>query len=255
LDKHRPWLTIVTVVKDDPDGLRATVDSITTQDLEGVEYVVIDSSEDRTVAGGALDGMRHRYSWMPPHGIYPAMNTGLALATGTYAYFANAGDVLAPGVLARVRAALLPTSPLWAFGTVDFLDPGTGTVMREPAWDYDTERRHFLARRHFPPHQAVFMQVAELRRQGGFDGRFLIVADYLSVLRAGTAGPPLHLDEVIATFATGGVSTTRWRDALAEFHRARREALDLRGVDRWHEHLHTADTWLRTAVYRGLIDR
>ncbi len=68
-------------------------------------------------------------------------------------------------------------------------------------------------------------------------------------------GPPLRLDAVVATFETGGVSTTRWRDSLTEFHRARREALDLRGVDAWHERLHTADTWVRTAVYRGLVAR
>lgn len=254
MDNHRPWLTIVTVVKDDPDGLRATAESISSQDLDGVEYVVVDSSADRSVASGILHGVAHRYEWTQPRGIYPAMNSGLALATGTYAYFANAGDVLAAGVLARVRSALLPGHPLWAFGTVDFVDPATGRIIHEPAWDYDAERRHFLARRLFP-HQAVFMQVDELRRQGGFDERFRIVADYLSVLRAGTQGAPLPLGEVIATFETGGISTTRWRDSLAEFHRARREALDLSGIDLWHERLHSADTWLRTAVYRGLVAR
>jgi hypothetical protein len=43
-----PWLTVVTVVKDDPAGFAATVESLAAQDLSAVEYVVVDGSADST---------------------------------------------------------------------------------------------------------------------------------------------------------------------------------------------------------------
>ena len=251
-----PWLTVVTVVKDDLPGMRGTLESLADQDLDGVQYVVIDSSGNPSEIPEILpEALRSDYAWTEPRGIYPAMNTGLELSTGTYLYFANAGDRLMPGVLARVRAALIPAEPMWAFGGVDFVVPGHDEPAAEPSWEYSVEIRHFLARRRFPPHQGVFMQAAELRRQGGFDEGYRITADYLSVLRAGRIAPPVVLSETIARFTTGGASTTHWREALREFHRARLEALDLRGPGRLHEGWHTAGTWARTAVYRGLLDR
>ena len=42
--EDRPWLSVVTVVKDDADGLRASVASLAHQDRHGVEHLVIDSS-------------------------------------------------------------------------------------------------------------------------------------------------------------------------------------------------------------------
>jgi glycosyltransferase involved in cell wall biosynthesis len=251
-----PWLTVVTVVKDDVPGMAATMGSLVSQDLAGIQYVVIDGSTDRSAVPALLaEGPAADYHWYEPRGIYPAMNTGLAHASGDYVYFANAGDEFLPGVLSHTRSTLVPSSPVWAYGGVDFYAPGQRKAVAEPGWDYTVEIRHFLARRRFPPHQGVFMQTTELRRQGGFDERYRITADYLSILRAGRVAPPLPLGFTVARFTTGGASTTNWREGLREFHRARVDALDLRGLDRWHERWHNAGTWIRTAVYRGLLAR
>ena len=48
-----PWLSIITVVKDDPEGFARTAESIAGQNLKGVEWVVIDGS-------GKLDPTGHR---------------------------------------------------------------------------------------------------------------------------------------------------------------------------------------------------
>ena len=251
-----PWLTVVTVVKDDVTGMLATVGSIIEQDLDGVEYVVVDGSSDRAEVPATLpEALEAKYSWADPRGIYPAMNVGLSHAQGRFVYFANAGDELLPGVVARVRSLLTPAQLVWAFGGVDFYRTGEKDPVHEPEWDYSTEIGHFLARRRFPPHQGVFMLRDELSRQGGFDESYRIAADYLSILRAGQVAAPLALDFTIARFTTGGASTANWRAGLREFHRARLEALDLHGLDRVREGWLTADTWARTAVYRGILAR
>jgi hypothetical protein len=41
-----PWLSVITVVKDDAEGFARTAASLSQQNLEGVEYIVVDSSTD-----------------------------------------------------------------------------------------------------------------------------------------------------------------------------------------------------------------
>ncbi len=257
MSEQAPWLTVVSVVKDDPKGLAATLSSLAQQDLAGVEYVVVDGSADRNAVPDALTAspVPPRYSWERPRGIYPAMNSGLDEATGAFIFYANAGDTLLPDVLARVRPRLEATTAEWGYGRVGFRSPVGSRIVPEPAWSYPVERRHHFARRRFPPHQGTFMRTRELRRQGGFDESFRLTADYLAALRASVASEPVILDEMIAVFETGGASSTAWREGLREFHRARLVALNLRGMARLHEQMHTTSTWVRTAVYRQVVAR
>lgn len=252
-----PWLTIVTIVKDDPIGLGRTLASLGAQDLTDVEYVVIDSSADRASVASAMKTASipgAEVHWVEPAGIYPAMNAGIERAHGTFVYFANAGDELLPDALSRARTALEDPQCVWAYGAVDFVQ-SDGSIIHEPIWQYAEERAHLLARRRFPPHQGTFMRRAELQRQGGFDTRYRIAADYLAVLRADSVAPPIELGFTVARFAVGGASTVSWRTALSEFHRARVDTLQLGLWGGLHERMHTLDTWLRTAVHRLLTTR
>ena len=93
-----PWLTIVTVVKDDMEGFARTAGSLGGQSAVDFEWLVVDSSPDRDkvrreairILPGAL-----AYEWVEPKGVYPAMNYGLTRARGRFTLFLNAGDVLA----------------------------------------------------------------------------------------------------------------------------------------------------------------
>ena len=49
-----PWLSIITVVKDDPQGFARTAESIAGQNVTGVEWVVIDGSANAAVIPGIL---------------------------------------------------------------------------------------------------------------------------------------------------------------------------------------------------------
>ncbi|WP_314967884.1 glycosyltransferase family 2 protein [Phocaeicola abscessus] len=89
-----PRFSIVTVTYNAENVLNDTIQSIVTQTYRNVEYIIID--------GGSTDGTMHivdRYRPMisivvsePDNGLYDAMNKGIALATGDYICFLNAGD-------------------------------------------------------------------------------------------------------------------------------------------------------------------
>ena len=83
-DAASPWLSIVTVVKDEPEGLERTAESITRQQAfaepdPGFEWVIIDSSSSTIEASRLIakyPNVASHYVWTPPAGVYPAMNAG-----------------------------------------------------------------------------------------------------------------------------------------------------------------------------------
>ena len=242
-------LSIVSVVKDDADGLAATLASI--PDSPDLEIVVVDSSSDTDAVTRAIADRPVSYAWTPPAGVYPAMNAGIARAGGDYVYFLNAGDTLLAGRLTQVMAILREQKPSWLYSYVAMADLA-GRPVPTPRWSYDTEAHHSFSRGLFPCHQGTIVRGDVLERLGGFDTSYAIVADYQLFLRLTQMAPPAHVDLELARFAPGGVSSTQWRRAAAEFHRARREVLHPRGRAALDEVWHTRTQFLATWAYRTL---
>ncbi|MDD2859058.1 MAG: glycosyltransferase [Candidatus Nanopelagicales bacterium] len=253
-----PWLTVVTVVKDDAAGLTRSLQSLRDQDLAGVEYLVIDSSDDAHEVPALLSALAEVPStctWQAPQGIYAAMNAGVAAATGEYVYFLNAGDALAsPHVLAQVRASVRTDRPSWLFGHVEIVQ-ANGTTVVTPRWNYREHQRSGFSRGHFPPHQATFARTSFIRDLGGFDTEYRIAADYALFLRMARDSDPLLLDLVIASFQEGGASTLQWQQSFREFHQARTSLLGLRGSARLAEQFNTVEHFARVWLVRELLPR
>ena len=249
------WLTIITVVKDAPEDFLHTIDSISHQDFTGVEYLVIDSSLNRTAIPDVISKypvISAKYLWTEPAGIYPAMNAGLAQATGDYVYFANAGDMFfSSDVLVKVRAAVTSAAPRWLFGDAEILEL-SGAKVITPRWDYLGEKSVSFSRGHFPCHQATFVHRETLLRQGGFDNTYSIVADYAAFLKLTLIADPIYLDFVIATFTEGGISTTKWRESFSQFHRARKEILKPHGAAALREHFESSRRYAMVYLHREI---
>lgn len=252
-----PRLSIVTVVKNDVAGLTSTRDSIlrsSSADLACTEWIVIDSSANRSAVAAVVsnNAFTTALRWVPPEGVYEAMNAGLAEATGDYTYFLNAGDTLTgPEALNAVLAALDAYNPTWLYGQVSFLDR-SGNSITPPAFDYASEARANFSRGRFPPHQGTVARTSILRSFGGFDTSYRITADYTLMLRLSQISRPVELSETLATFEAGGISQTRWLLACNEFHRARLEILQPRGLDLAVEFLNTGKNMLGAAASRAI---
>lgn len=250
----RPLLSVITVVRDDPEGLQATMASLATQDRTGVEVVVIDGSADRAHAVEAASGIA-RVAWSDPRGIYPAMNEGLASAAGDYVYYLNAGDTLhSPDVLGVLMSALEGERPAWLFGRVEVVSVA-GTRVMTPMWDYGRERSALFARGLFPPHQGTVARTDLLRDLGGFDPSYRIAADYAAFLGLSLRADPLILDTVLATFHEGGASTQNWQESFREFHRARLEIFRPSGLTALRERVSTAWHFSKVFTYREVARR
>lgn len=247
-----PWLTIVTPVRDDYQGLSRSLESIREQDRAGVEVLVIDSSIDHEPVQVACEGLA-RVEATEPEGVYPAMNMGLQSASGTYLHFLTAGDVFHDSsVLTRIKE-ICTAEPVWMFGPVDIIDE-TGKHTTTPPWDYAREKARLFARGHFPQHQGTVVRRDVLLQVGGFPSSYRIAADYAAFLRLSQLADPVLLDFVVADFHTGGLSSVAWRESFEEFHRARLEVLRPQGmariVEMWDYTTHLA----RVGVYRGALE-
>jgi len=89
-----PKFSVITVTYNAGKVLEDTILSVISQTYHHVEYILIDGgSKDNTLS--LVDKYRtniHVLVSEPDKGLYDAMNKGMALATGDYICFLNAGD-------------------------------------------------------------------------------------------------------------------------------------------------------------------
>ena len=92
-----PLFSIITVNKDNLEGLKRTAESVVSQTFKDFEWIVIDAAS----TDGSAEFVRQNESYMsywvsePDGGIYAGMNKGILKAKGKYVQFLNSGDVFA----------------------------------------------------------------------------------------------------------------------------------------------------------------
>lgn len=89
-------ISYITVVKNNPIGLKRTIESIISQKNDEIEYIVIDgkSSDNTTEVIELYSSSIDYYNSEEDSGIYDAMNKGILASCGSYICFMNAGDIL-----------------------------------------------------------------------------------------------------------------------------------------------------------------
>ncbi len=104
-----PKISIITVVRNGEKDLESAIKSVVNQSYGNIEYIILDGLS----TDGTLDIIR-KYEdqislWKSEgdRGIFDAMNKGLDLATGDWAYFLGCDDVLAsPTIIEEVVAEI-----------------------------------------------------------------------------------------------------------------------------------------------------
>jgi glycosyltransferase involved in cell wall biosynthesis len=209
-----PFFTIVTVVYNERAKLEQTIQSVVTQDFADREYLIVD--------GGSTDGSaelirRHEPSlaaWVSEadNGIYHAMNKGIALASGQWVCFLNAGDVFThPDTLSRVAREMrqLRQSTDVVYGNILVRRPDnrlTERVAKEPC---NLHRMYFC-------HQSAFVRLPVLKAYG-FDEGHQMSADlkffkqcYYDKKRF------VHLPFPLVVYDTSGISHTQRERGLRD---------------------------------------
>ena len=104
-----PKFSIITITYNAASVVKPTLESVIAQTYTNYEYIFVDGgSKDDTVAIAKASGIKFAHIVSErDNGIYDAMNKGIALATGDYLCFLNAGDAFyAPDTLQTIVDAI-----------------------------------------------------------------------------------------------------------------------------------------------------
>ncbi len=172
----RPRFSIIIPIRQPGDKLKKSLDSLIPQG--GVELeVFVAEYEECPQARAAMDsfpGALTRIAMTVP-GVYEGMNEGIKLATGRIFYFMGAGDRLRPGVLAEIQSAYHWNAARLVYGDVFMEDLG---ITYDGPFDAKKLRKKNIC------HQAVFYSRRLMERQGPYEPRYRLLADYAYNLRA-----------------------------------------------------------------------
>lgn len=89
-------LSIITINRNNANGLIKTIESVIAQTFDDFEYIVVDGASNDNSVDVIKQYQDHITYWIsePDSGIYNAMNKGIKCASGEYCLFLNSGDCL-----------------------------------------------------------------------------------------------------------------------------------------------------------------
>lgn len=208
-------ISVITATFNSGGTLRDTLESVLGQGYKDVEHLIIDGgSTDST-----LDIVRkyeprygERLRWISErdHGIYDAMNKGIAMASGEVIGILNSDDFYtSPDVLQAVAEALRDPSLDAVYGDIHYVAPDdlTRTTRYYSSAGF---RRWKMRLGWMPAHPSFYCRKQIYERYGTFDISFKIGADFENLLRLiyvnGIRTRYLPIDFV--TMRSGGASTS-----------------------------------------------
>lgn len=236
--KNRPLISIITATYNSGTTVEDTLRSVLSQSYGNIEHIVVDGqSTDNTLqtVRRYADLYRQRglqLKWISEkdHGIYDAMNKGIALAQGDIVGLLNSDDFYtSPTVLTAVAQAFDEAGHT--------LDAVYGDIHYVRAYDlrkcvryYSSKafRRWKMRMGFMPAHPSFYCRREVYRQHGLFDTSFTIAADFEQLLRLiyinNITTQYLPLDFV--TMRTGGASSSGFpshRRIYSEHRRAYRK--------------------------------
>ncbi len=211
-------ISVITVCYNSAKTLERTLRSVVEQDYQDVEHILIDggsSDGSADILAAYRTGLAHLVS-EPDHGIYDAMNKGLALARGEIICFLNADDYyVSPKVLSRVVRKMQAQNLDALMGDVGYFhERSPRCIVRRYRSDRFTPER--LGWGWMPAHPALFLSKKVAQRVEKFKTDYRIAGDFEFIVRA-FHGHDLryeHIPEVLVLMQTGGASTGGWRSKM-----------------------------------------
>lgn len=205
-----PFLSIITVTKDNLKGLRATHSSIAQQSSSDYEWIVVDgASEDQTVE--FLQEIKADYTSEPDKSLYDAMNKGITRARGAYTLFLNAGDAFADSLTIAHLVKAATNGPDFIYG-----DSYENNL-------YKTARKPSIKHGMFTHHQSMLYKT-ELFENLRYSLEYKIAADYeFTALFLKKARDIEYLPQAICNFEPDGVSQQYATTGRKEQQRIRRK--------------------------------
>jgi glycosyltransferase involved in cell wall biosynthesis len=208
-------LSIITINRNNANGLKQTLISVQEQTYNEFEHIIIDgmSSDNSVDIIKSFPRISH-YVSEPDNGIYDAMNKGIKQAKGEYCLFLNSGDYLAsPTVLSEI----------------DFSDEDI--IYGDLIWKNECNK---ILHKKKPPaltigffvdnclaHPSSFIKTSLLKQLGGYRTDLQIISDWAFFLEAiyKHGASYKHVPVFVSIFIKNGISSDPGNYALMQKER------------------------------------
>ena len=198
-------LSVVTISKNNCNGLHQTLESVSSQDYPMIEHIVIDGLSDdgsKELLFSFIHSKEYYYTSSKDNGISDAFNKGLTKSCGDLILFLNSGDTLfSSNTVSKVIDSYSTHKWKCAVGGVVTLNPKGEEVYIPP-----TISSYFLRFFMFLPHQGFFCEIS-LHKKFRFDESIKTSMDYDLFLRMLKGTKIGYLDFIVSVLEPGGVSS------------------------------------------------
>lgn len=224
-------ISIITICYNSEADIRETIESVTAQRYENIEYIVVDgNSSDNTmnIIKEYSDSITKIIS-EPDEGMYDAINKGIRHSSGDVVGLIHAGDRLFNDSVAGKIAHHFSANDIDAmYGHSILVDKDDRPFRVNKSPEY---RKNLMKRGWMPSHQSVYIRRDKLSKLGLYrldlggsaDYEFVLRYFYLNDLKI------KRLDDFILRFAIGGRSTSNYRNTLLLSQKRHIKAWEING--------------------------
>ncbi len=202
-----PKISIITVSFNSESTIEETLKSITSQDYDNLEYLIIDGgSTDSTLS--IVDKYKARIARVVSEkdkGISDAFNKGISLATGDIIGIINSDDIMQPGTLRRLSEEYEESIDIYRMNVLIW-NPVTDQKFQEiPSMSFPVTPLSIHV-----SHQGTFVSKSAYQRYGVFDVRLRYVMDRDFLTRCYQKGATFkYIDHDSSLYRMGGATGTR----------------------------------------------
>ena len=205
-------ISIITVVWNNKVTIKDAIDSVLKQTYKDIEYIIIDGAS----SDGTIDIVKSygdkitKFVSEPDHGLYDAMNKGIALATGDVVGILNSDDFyIDEFVIQKVVKVFEEKQCDSMFADLVFVKPDD---LEKTVRYYDSSKFHpsKFAYGWMPAHPTFFVKREVYERYGVFKTDYKIASDYEILVRflKKYELSYFYLNEVVIKMRMGGISTS-----------------------------------------------
>ncbi len=211
-------LSVITINRNNANGLDKTIQSVINQSYEDFEYIVIDgNSTDHSINIIKKYNSNINY-WVSEtdKGIYNAMNKGIAKANGNYVLFLNSGDYLVNNDVLKSVFEKQQTADI-IYGNMQ-IDWGNGKITSGKMPDKITFKQMYIDTLWHP---VSFIKKTLFDKYGLYNETYKVVADYdfffkVIIINNVTT---YHINVDIAMYNLNGLSSLPENKALEQAER------------------------------------
>jgi len=219
-----PLVTIVTPSFNQGNFIRATIESVLSQDYPNLEYIIMDGgSKDETASVAKDYSSRLTFISEQDRGQSHAINKGFQMARGSILAWLNSDDLYLPGTVSKAVDAFNQAPAAGAiYGEGYLIDRHGNTTSRFPC----TEPFNLWKLVHLSDYilqQTVYFRKDVLDRVGYLDEDLHYIMDWDILVRIGMRYPLMYIPEYMGclreyaeakTFAGGGRRANEIRKML-----------------------------------------